>query len=307
MKSKKIKRIGMSLLLIGLCLFGFTHLEFKSVDTYKKEQQSLLLKQGQTYKESEQSVEVSGEQEYVEQNSQAAVQESNSTSKSQNDTKDNVNTQTTVSESAHKNERKKTLQTQNSSTIQSEETTKTKNVTDKVSSSQANNDSISYAQQTTSKKQNETKTTDNKEQQNAGEKEETTTQVQWIDCKIAIDCSILLENMDQVEDSMKPYIPEDGMLLKEQQIQVEQGQSAYDVLVLACKLNDIAYDAEYEKLYNSCYVKGIGYLYEKKSGKMSGWLYQVNGKTPNIGASSYIVKPNDTITWLYTCSGKAGS
>jgi len=37
---------------------------------------------------------------------------------------------------------------------------------------------------------------------------------------------------------------------------------------------------------------------------MSGWLYRVNGKLPNYGASNYSVKAGDHIEWLYTCTGK---
>lgn len=37
---------------------------------------------------------------------------------------------------------------------------------------------------------------------------------------------------------------------------------------------------------------------------MSGWLYRVNGKPPNYGASNYSVKAGDHIEWLYTCTGK---
>ncbi len=66
------------------------------------------------------------------------------------------------------------------------------------------------------------------------------------------------------------------------------------MLVAACKEKNIAYDATYSAIYNSSYVKGIGYLYEKMAGDMSGWLYLVDGKTPNVGASAYRINGGRT-------------
>lgn len=57
-------------------------------------------------------------------------------------------------------------------------------------------------------------------------------------------------------------------------------------------------------MFSTEYIRGIGYLYEKEAGDMSGWLYRVNGKLPNYGASNYSVKAGDHIEWLYTCTGK---
>ena len=66
----------------------------------------------------------------------------------------------------------------------------------------------------------------------------------------------------------------------------------------------MALDAEYTAMYKSYYVKGIGHIYEKQAGDMSGWIYKVNGLSPNMGASSYKLSEGDTITWAYTCDGK---
>ena len=113
--------------------------------------------------------------------------------------------------------------------------------------------------------------------------------------------------MDELEDNIKSFVPTDGAILKKMEITMEDGESAYDCLAKACKENDIAIDAEYTAVYSGYYVKGVGYLYEKIAGRMSGWLYQVNGKTPNVGASSYTLKEGDEVKWIYTCSGRVGS
>lgn len=129
----------------------------------------------------------------------------------------------------------------------------------------------------------------------------------YIYCNVLIDCSILLSHMDRLPKNVRKYVPENGILLQKSSVRVKQGASAYDVLTAACKANKIAYDAEYSSIYNTAYIKGIGYLYEKMAGDMSGWLYQVDGQLPNVGASRYTVKDGDSLSWTYTCSGRVGS
>lgn len=47
------------------------------------------------------------------------------------------------------------------------------------------------------------------------------------------------------------------------------------------------------------YVAAIGGLAEKEHGGTSGWMYSVNGKTPNTACSNYILKNGDTVVWYY--------
>ena len=86
---------------------------------------------------------------------------------------------------------------------------------------------------------------------------------EYVKCNITIDCSILLSNMDKLEKNVRKYVPKDGRLLDNIEIKVKKGASVYDVLVAACKEKNIAYDATYSAIYNSSYIKGICYLYEK--------------------------------------------
>lgn len=50
------------------------------------------------------------------------------------------------------------------------------------------------------------------------------------------------------------------------------------------------------------YISGIGDLYEKDCGSMSGWLYAVNGHAPNIGCNSYALNNGDSVLFIYTCN-----
>lgn len=155
------------------------------------------------------------------------------------------------------------------------------------------------------KKDNNSNKTDDKKDKNQDNKKDDDGE--YITCNVSIDCTSVLDNLNMLNVSVRKHIPSNGIMLKESKIKIKKGSNAYDVLVTACKLNKIAYDAEYSKVYSSSYVKGIGYLYEKMAGDMSGWLYIVNGKVPNVGASRYTVNEGDTVTWTYTCSGRAGS
>ena len=66
---------------------------------------------------------------------------------------------------------------------------------------------------------------------------------------------------------------------------------------------------------NSNVCKGMGLVnevfnaenLEKMAGDMSGWLYLVDGVTPNVGSSACKLKGGEHIEWTYTCSGRAGS
>lgn len=125
-----------------------------------------------------------------------------------------------------------------------------------------------------------------------------------ITCTIEIRCDSLAEDKKQAQESIWKYIPANGTMMDTVSVKVDKGSSVYDVLEKACKAKGIALDAVYTPLYKSYYVKGIGHIYEKQAGDMSGWIYKVNGKAPNRGASAYKVSENDVISWQYTCDGK---
>ena len=133
--------------------------------------------------------------------------------------------------------------------------------------------------------------------------DESGTKKEKITCTIQICCDELVKNKDSVPSSLRKYIPSDGMLLQETTVSLEKGATAYDVLSQVCKARSIALDAEYTAMYNSYYVKGIGYLYEKQAGDRSGWIYKVNGKAPNLGASGFILSDGDQLLWCYICDG----
>jgi hypothetical protein len=125
-----------------------------------------------------------------------------------------------------------------------------------------------------------------------------------ITCYLEIRCDKLVENKSKADKSIWDYIPDDGTLLSKTKVSVEKGTTAYELLSMVCQSQNIALDAEYTPMYQSYYVSGIGHLYEKQAGSMSGWIYKVNGKAPNKGASSFTMSEGDECVWNYTCDGK---
>lgn len=120
---------------------------------------------------------------------------------------------------------------------------------------------------------------------------------------VTIDCTRLQNNMDALDANLRGFVPASGYIVRGQSFQLKEGANAYMALQAVCKELDIQLDASYTPFYNSYYIKGIGYLYEKNAGRKSGWLYSVNGEIPKVGVSSYTIREGDQITFMYTCNG----
>ena len=118
---------------------------------------------------------------------------------------------------------------------------------------------------------------------------------------VSIDCKSLAEDPSKLtKPELKKYIPEDGVILKETEYKFKEGENVYDALEALCLKNDIQLETSEDTVYKSRYIEGINYLYEKDGGKMSGWLFSVNGKTPNYGASKVKLEDGQKIRWFYT-------
>lgn len=120
-------------------------------------------------------------------------------------------------------------------------------------------------------------------------------------CTFSISCATILNNWDECDESKKPLVPADGVILPTTTVTFTEGESVFDVLQRLCRSNGISVDASWTAIYNSAYVKGINNLYQFDVGEGSGWMYKVNGSFPNYGCSSYSLKNGDTVSWVYTC------
>lgn len=111
---------------------------------------------------------------------------------------------------------------------------------------------------------------------------------------ISIDMTNILSHMDKVNDSVKRFIPPNGIVLGAVTMEYQAGDTVYSILQRACSANGISL------LANNGYVRYIHDIGEFDAGGSSGWLFQVNGSTPSIGSNSYQVKPNDVIAWRFS-------
>lgn len=72
-----------------------------------------------------------------------------------------------------------------------------------------------------------------------------------------------------------------------------KGATPYDALC-ALGLSINAHGSSY-----GTYVAAIGGLAEKQYGGTSGWMYSVNGVTPNTACSNYVLSNGDNVVWYY--------
>ncbi len=118
-------------------------------------------------------------------------------------------------------------------------------------------------------------------------------------CSVEIDCKTILDNRDILELDLRDKVPKDGIILKKTKVDLHKGDTAYDVLYRVTKDKNISMESS--STAGNKYVKGIDNFYEFSCGQQSGWLYQVNGKTPNKSSSDYKIKRNDVVAWRFTC------
>lgn len=120
-------------------------------------------------------------------------------------------------------------------------------------------------------------------------------------CTFSISCATILDNWDKCDDSKKPLVPADGVILPSTTVTFSEGESVFDVLQRVCQDNKIHMESVWTPMYNSAYVEGIHNLYEFDVGSLSGWMYSVNGWFPNYGCSRYALQNGDVVEWRYTC------
>lgn len=131
-------------------------------------------------------------------------------------------------------------------------------------------------------------------------KPETTTQKQNT-CTFVIECKTILNNIENLKENKKEFLPADGVILKKTTVTFKDGETVFDVLKRVCKENNIQMESSYTPGYDNYYIEGINQIYEKDCGTKSGWMYCVNGTFPNYGCSDYKLKNGDEIKFLYTC------
>ncbi len=133
-------------------------------------------------------------------------------------------------------------------------------------------------------------------------------------CIIRIECETIYDNLEQFEESKKDFLPSSEIILNDARVELNGGESVFDVLQKACRenvctdncetcrQNGILFEYEYTPAFDNYYIEGIHQIYEKDCGQQSGWMYSVNGAYPDVGASSYKVSAGDLIVFTFTCN-----
>ena len=121
---------------------------------------------------------------------------------------------------------------------------------------------------------------------------------------LEISCKPLSDDVTKLKDESKSeYIPDDGVVLEETEYRMEKGDTAFDMLKQATTDEGIQAEYSYTQAYDAYFIEGISNLYNGDAGGMSGWLYYVNGKSPEYGISGYELKDGDNILVIFSCDG----
>ena len=86
-----------------------------------------------------------------------------------------------------------------------------------------------------------------------------------------------------------------GGVIASKTIELEKGATVYDALKKVCP------DAKEQ----GGYVYKIGQLSEQDMGKLSGWMYSINGTYVQVGCKQKTLSDGDVVRWRYTCDGGA--
>ncbi len=120
-------------------------------------------------------------------------------------------------------------------------------------------------------------------------------------CFISVKCDTILNNKELLPEEKWELVPADGKILAEREVSFRKDESAFDILLRVLKEERIHIEFMTTPIYDSVYIEGIGNIYEMDCGKLSGWMYKVNGAFLQTSSSAYMPENGDKIEWVYTC------
>ena len=140
-----------------------------------------------------------------------------------------------------------------------------------------------------------------------------TTQPAAKTCTVRIECKTIYDNLNKLKAGKADFVPKSGVILEDAAVELKEGDTAFAVLKRACaehvctdncqycRANGIQIEYTFTPVFETYYIEGIHQIYEKDCGTMSGWMFSVNGRFPEEGASSIPVSAGDRIVFCYTC------
>lgn len=113
-------------------------------------------------------------------------------------------------------------------------------------------------------------------------------------CPVTIDCYTILNNMGNLKSGKESCLGDNGLIYSGS-IEITEGESVKTLIFDISKKYNIKVSARGD------YITGINNLFEKDCGKLSGWMYSVNGVYPNKSVEQYKLKKGDVVKFRYTC------
>ena len=120
-------------------------------------------------------------------------------------------------------------------------------------------------------------------------------------CTLIVRCDTILSNMGDLHQEKAELVPSDGVIFQSTSVTFYENENVFNILQREMRRSKIHLEFVNTPLYDSAYIEGIGNLYELDCGKLSGWMYKVNGVFPQYGCTRYILQPGDVVEWVYTC------
>ena len=83
-------------------------------------------------------------------------------------------------------------------------------------------------------------------------------------CTISIDCQTILDNIGDLKETKKEFVPEDGWILPEMEVKFTTGDTVFDILKKICGEKNIQLSSKYTSSY------------KPKDGDKIEWKYTCN-------------------------------
>lgn len=121
-----------------------------------------------------------------------------------------------------------------------------------------------------------------------------TPQTQTVSLSVTCQNAIAYGILDN--PNFQGVVPENGVYFDNGAVEFTAGESVLTILKRCLKSQKIVYN-----IGSDGYVKSIGGLSERDCGAQSGWLYKVNGESPQVSCKYYTLKAGDRVEFVYTC------
>lgn len=116
-------------------------------------------------------------------------------------------------------------------------------------------------------------------------------------CTVEVVCDDALAHADALDERLRDLLPDDGVMLRPLPVDFEDGETAWDAFQTAARSAKLQFESD--GTGESAYLIGIGNLYTGDAGDASGWVFEVNGESPDVGCGRYALCDGDAVTFRY--------